>query len=251
MAKTFKFTIKIDDDSNSLSPENGLPFNKLGELLVNLYKAIDTDMSNVKCTLTNIVDGSYGATLLTDSELLHNNLEVVHKNLETIPVDELPENQREYGYSLKRILGGQYHLKAENNEGKEVAVIKTLEKQTPIDAYYSTETVYGILSQIGSQHVNASKKWIYLDGIHYRISVTREQDAELKEYYTTHKLSVRVRLKHSVSDGHVMSAELISFTVLEQTDIIDTLKEIGYVDFELIKDAHTVDDIVNRIYGAD
>ena len=42
---------------------------------------------------------------------------------------------------------------------------------------------------------------------------------------------------------------MISFVVVEQTDIVDTLKEIGYVDLELIKDAHTMDEIVNRIYG--
>ncbi len=251
MKKIFNFTLIIDDDQHSLSPKDGLPFNILGELLINLFKAIEPHRPSSKCTVREIIDGSYGVAFSTDDELYHSNFEIVHKNIQDYTIDELDEPQKEYAYSLKRILGGKYFVKATNNEGKEIASIKTLEKSTNIETYFSTETLYGVLSQIGSPTVNATKKYIYIDGVSYRISISREQDVELKPYYTSHRLRLKVRHKRSISDGHIMSAEMLSFTVLEQTDIVDTLKEIGYVDFELIKDAHSLDEIVDRIYGTE
>lgn len=250
MKKTFRFTLKIDDDQHTLSPKDGLPFQKLGELLVNLFKAIDPGNSS-KCAVGEIVDGSYGIAFTTDDESYHSNFEIVHKNIQKYDIDELDERQRDYAFTLKKVLGGKYYVKAENNEGKEIASIKDLERQSNVDVYYSTETLYGLLAQIGSPHVNSIKKFIYIDDVPYRISVTREQDVELKKYYTTHKLRVKVRHKRSAIDGHIESAEMISFVVVEQTDIIDTLEEIGYVDFKLIKNAHTMDEIVNRIYGTE
>lgn len=250
MKKTFKFTLKLDDEEKSLSAKDGLPFQKLGELLIALYKAVDSG-ENTKCTLSEIITGSYGAILSTDDERTYSNLEIVHRNIEQNPIDELEGAQRDYAYTLKRVLGGKLRIIALNNENKEVASIKDLDKTTNIETYYSTETLYGVLSQIGSPHVNATKKYIYIDGVDYRISVTREQDSDLKQYYTTHKLRVKVRHKRSAADGHIMSAEMLSFVVVEQTDIIDTLKDIGYVDLEILKEAHTMDEIVNRIYGTE
>lgn len=248
MKKTYTFTLKIDDDEKSLSPKDGLPFQKLGELLVSLFKAI-TPHTSSKCTVQEIVDGSYGVAFATEDEIYHSNFKIVHKNINDYPIDELNDAQREYANSLKKILGGKLSVRAEDNEGNEIAAIKDLERNTNVESYFSTETLYGILSQIGSTTVNAEKKYIYLDGVPYRIAVTREQDAELKSYYSSHKLRVKVRHKRSALDGHIVSAEMISFVVVEQADIIDTLKEVGYIDFELIKDAHTMDEIVNRIYG--
>lgn len=248
MKQTFNFFLKIDDDEHSLSVEDGLPFQKLGELLVSLFKAIDPHTSS-KCSVREIVDGSYGIAFSTDDEVYHSNFEIVHRNIQQYSIDELDEPQRDYAISLKKILGGKYFIKAENNDGKEIASITELEKSPGVDAYYSSETLYGTLSQIGSTTIDAPKKHIYIDGVPYRISITREQDAHLKPYYTSNKLRLKVRHKRSINDGHIVSAELISFTVLEETDIVDTLKEIGSVDIELIRGAHSIDEIVDRIYG--
>ncbi|HEY4061169.1 MAG TPA: hypothetical protein VGM30_04675 [Puia sp.] len=248
MKKTFKFVLKIDDEHHSLSAKDGLPFQKLGELLVALFKAIDPN-TNSKCTVKEIVDGSYGVAFDTQDEAYHTNFEIVHRNIQENPIDELDDRQRDYANCLKKVLGGKCFIKAENDEGKEIASITELDRTTNVDIYYSTETLYGVLSQIGSTTIASSKKYIYLDGVQYRISVTKDQDAELKPYYSSHKLRVKVRQKRSIVDGHVISADMLSFTVVEESDLIDTLKQIGYVDFALIKDAHTMDEIVDRIYG--
>lgn len=248
MAKKFQFTLKIDDEDRSMSPENGLPFQKFGELLISLFKAIDSN-TNSTCSVREIKKGSYGATFATDDEALYKNFEIVHRNIERCQINELDERQREYAVTLKKILGGRYFIQAENTKGEEIATIKDLDKQSFVDSYYTSETLYGVLSQIGSPHVDSPKKYIYIDGVDYRISVSREQDAELKQYYTSHKLRAKVRHKRSSLDGHIISAELVSFIVVGDMDILDSLKEVGYVDFDLIKDAETMDDIVNKIYG--
>jgi len=41
---------------------------------------------------------------------------------------------------------------------------------------------------------------------------------------------------------------MVSFTVVGENDIMDNLKNVGYIDFELIKRGKTLDDIVKSIY---
>lgn len=243
----YKFSIKIDDDSHSLTKEDGISFDKFGELLKDLYEAIDPH-SGTKCTLGQIRGNCYAADFYTEDEKFHSNFVIVHKNVEQVPLDELEPTQRQYAKTLRKVLGGRYYLQAFDNNTTKVASIKEISNLIKIDYYYSTKTVYGILSELGGVSVTSSKKHIYLDGIGYRINISNDQDLQLKPFYGTHKLMVKIKNKMSAIDGHIISAELISFTVVGESDIISNLKDVGYVDFNLIKDAHTIDDVISRIY---
>src|SRR5438874_5135239 len=99
-----KFSIKIDDDSHSLSKENGIPFDNFGELLKNLYEAIDPE-NGAKCTLGQIRGNCYAADFYTEEEKFHTNFIVVHKNVELIPIEELDSKQRDYARTLRKVLG--------------------------------------------------------------------------------------------------------------------------------------------------
>jgi len=243
----FKFSIKIDDDEHSLSSEDGIPFDKLAELLKTLFPAIDPH-TGTKCTLGKIRGNCYAIDFFSADEKYLSNFVIVHKNVEQVNIEELDKEQKEYAITLRKILGGKYYLKAFDNSNSEIATIKDLGKKTSVEYYYSNETVYGILSMLGSQAILDTKKYIYLDGIANRITISKVQDLELKPYYGTNKLRLKIRNKRSAYDGHVISSEMVSFTVVGENDIMDNLKNVGYIDFELIKRGKTLDDIVKSIY---
>lgn len=121
-------------------------------------------------------------------------------------------------------------------------------KKTNIGHYYTTDAVYGVLTELGSPNLNV-KKHICVDGLPYRVYITKEQDLELKKYYGTQKLRVEILQKRSSYDGHIITSELESFVPISGKNLIDSLADEGYIDFELIKETNSIEDILNRIYA--
>lgn len=243
-----KFSIKIDDENHSLTKEDGIPINKIGELLQTLYGAIDTGTGQ-KCTLGQIRGNCYALDFYTEDIGLHNNFIAVHKNIEQVEVDDLPPEQKKYAGTLKSILGGRFYLKAYDAEGKEIAAINEIGKKQLTSYYYSTDTVYGVLSELGSASLNNTRKHIFVDGISYRIYISKDQDLELKPFYGTHKLRIELRQKRSAIDGHIVNSELLSFTNVRPGSLAENLKEAGYIELDILKDTHTIEDILNNIYA--
>lgn len=248
MTKMFKFSIKIDDDDHTLSAQNGIPFESIAELLKNLFEAIDPH-TGAKCTLGQIRGNCYALDFYSVDEKYHSNFVIVHKNIEQIPLEELDPAQKEYARCLKRVLGGKYFVTAFDNDKKEVASIKKIDNNPSVNSYYATQTVYGIVSQLGGPSLDTEKKHIYLDGVSYRIAITKDQDIKLKAFYGTSKLRVKVRVKMSALDGHIFSGEMISFTKVGDGNFMDNLAQSEYIDLPLIRDAESIDEIVKRIYN--
>jgi hypothetical protein len=242
-----KFSIKIDDKSHSLTKENGVSMDKIGELLQTLYKAIDNGHGN-KCTLGNIRGNCYALDFYTEEVSLYNNFISVHKNIEQVEYDDLQFEQQKYASTLKSILGGKFYLKAYDSEGQEVAAISDIGKKQLTSYYYTTDTIYGVLSELGSNSLSNHKKHIYVDGINYKIFISKDQDLELKPFYGTNKLRIGLRQKRSTVDGHVVSSELLSFISVGTTTLAESLKEAGYIELNILKDTHTIEDILNKIY---
>lgn len=247
----YKFSIKIDDDLNSLSKEQGVSFDKIGELLQNLYEAIDPK-SALKCTLGQIRGNCYALDFYTEEEKYLENFIVVHKDIEDIPYSELNESQKKYAKTLKKVLGDKYYLTAFDSDNHKIASIKQLEVSEStdkvIDVYYTLKTVYGIVSQLGGASLDSSKKHIRIDGINYNIKISKDQDIKLKQYYGTDKLRIKIRQRRSRGKGRVIDAELISFIPVSHHSLLNNLKNEGYIDIYLIKDTETIDDIVNKLH---
>lgn len=243
-----RFSLKFDDENHSLTKEDGISFDKIGELLENLYSVIDNGTGS-KCTLGQIRGNCYALDFYTNDIGLHNNFIIVHKNLEQVDVDDLTQDQKKYANTLRTILGGKYYLKAYDNNGVEIAAISEIGLKKLTSYYYSTDTVYGVLSELGSTSLNSNRKHIYLDGVGYRIFISKDQDIELKPHYGTDKLRVELRQKRSSVDGHIVNSELISFTNVSVGNLADNLSQLSEVDLEILKGVHTIDDILNRIYA--
>lgn len=244
----YKFSLKIDDDSHSLTKEDGIPFDKIGELLQSLYNAIDPK-SNIKCTLGQIRGNCYALDFYTEEKKYENNFIVVHKNIEDISINELDKTQKEYAQTLRKVLGDKYYIKAYDSNNVEVASIKKIGTKVEYDSYYTLKTIYGIVSELGGTSLTSAKKHIRVDGIPYNIKISKDQDIELKPYYGTDKLRIKIKQKRSQGKGRIIEAELLSFITVSGNTLIENLKEIGYIDFNLIKNTHTIEDLVNKIYG--
>lgn len=229
----YKFSLKIDDDENSLTKEDGISFDKIGGLLKSLYDAIDPK-SDIKCTLGQIRGNCYALDFYTQEEKYVSNFVLVHKNIEDIPFTELENKQKEYAKTLKKVLGDKYFIKAYDSDGVQIASIKNIGIKNNYDTYYTLKTIYGIVSQLGGTSLESTKKYIRIDGIPYNIKISKDQDIELKPYYGTDKLRVKLKQKRSQGKGRVIDAELISFTLVSGNSLLDNLKNEGYIDFELI-----------------
>lgn len=244
----YKFSLKIDDENHSLTKEEGIPFDKIGALLQCLYDAIDPN-SNIKCTLEGIRGNCYALDFTTEEARFESNFVVVHKNIEGIAYDQLEPKQKKYAAELKKILGTRYFINAYDSLGNKIASIKEIGLKDNIETYYTQKTIYGIISQLGAPSLNAPKKSISIDGIPYKIKISKVQDLELKQFYGSDKLMIKIKQRRSQVRGRVIDAELLSFIKVSKNSIIENLEAEGYIDFELIKNTHTIDDLVNKIYG--
>ncbi len=151
--------------------------------------------------------------------------------------------------TLRKIIGGRYYLTAYDNEEQEIATIKEFKRTLDIEYYYTQKTIYGILSELGGKSITTPNKHILIDGFSHRVYLDKEQDLELKQFYGTDKLRVKIRLKRSSVDSHIIRAEMISFLKIGDGMLHENIEKEGYVDLAILKGAKTIDDVLNRIYG--
>jgi len=243
-----KFSLKIDDEVHSLNEQDGISLEKIGDLLKALYSAIDNGTGN-KVTLGDIRGNCYALDFYTKDDGIYDNFLTVHRNIEQVGVDDLTFEQRKYAATLKLILGGKFYLTAYDDRNEPIAEINEIGKRQLTSFYYSTDTVYGILSELGSSTLANSKKHIYLDGISYKIFISKDQDFDLKPFYGTHKIRAELRQKRSSVDGHIINSELKSFIAVSKGNLIDNLSNSDGIDLEALKGIHTLEDVLNNIYA--
>jgi hypothetical protein len=247
MKKRIKFSLKFDDDNHTLSSEDGLPFDKLAILLKDLFDVIDSK-TGIKCTLGQIRGNCYALDFYTDDEALHSNFIVVHKNLEQHTEIDLRNKEQKYGRTLKSILGDKLYLKAYDKEGKEIAKLKQLTFQQEVEHYFTTQTVYGIFCEHGGKDLSA-KPHILISGQEYKVHIKEDQDLSLKPYYKTHEIKFRLRQKKSSKDGHIISAELLSFEPKSDKSLLENIKEIDVNKLNVLKNINTNEDVIRKLYG--
>lgn len=244
----YKFSIQIDDENHTLSSEKGISMQYLSELLRDLYKAIDMDNGD-NCTLSNVRGNCYALDFVSEKENHYERFKIVHKNIERLNLIDLNQSERKYADTLKKVLGGRYYLNAFDSDKKIVASIKGLGELKELKCYYTQKTVYGILSEIGGKTINTENKHVRLDGVNYQISISKDDDLSLKEYYRTRKLKIKIKQKRSIKDNSVISAEMLGFEPVGEKSLSENLKETGFIDFNMTRNIKTVEDIIDKLYG--
>lgn len=207
----FDFTLRFDDEDHSLSTKNGLPIEKLAELLLSLVKAVNSDEKN-PLTLSEIRGNCYAIQVSTPVLTVYETLKVVHTKISNNDFSGLNTEQKKYASKLKTILGNKLTLSAYNpKKDFEVEVSEiTLPKQP--DYYYEISSIHGIITSIGGNAVNG-KTVIHVNKTSYDIEVSPKQESELLQHYKKSKIRFLVRKKVSFDKKEIVSAKLESYEI--------------------------------------
>ena len=244
----YKFSLQIDDDNHTLSADNGISIDMLSKLLEKLNKAINSDDSTI-ITLSEIRGNCYAMDFSSEHERDYKRFEIIHKNISQVSYIDLEPEVRDYAKTLKHILGGKYYIKALDQDRNEIVKIKDIGKDDSALYYFDRTDIYGVVSQLGAPKLSASRKSISIDGFTSKIFISGDQDLKLKQYYGTDKLRIKLKLKRSSIDGHIINAEMISFQPVSNQTLSEKLSETPFIELNFMKGVETIDDIVNRIYG--
>lgn len=243
-----KFHITIDDKKGSLNKENGISIDKIGDLLKGLYTAID-DGKKIKCSLSNVSGNCYRLDFTSKNIDHETNFIELHQNIKELNFDQLPNKLKDYARVLSGILNNEYCLIVFNSQKKQITTIKEINYRKKIESYYTYNTIYGYLSQVGDKTVSSTVKNISIDGYSRQIKVKDGEDIQLNPHYRKQKLRVRVKEKRTVNSDRVISAELIEFDVVNSGSLSQNLKKTANVKLNILKGKKSLDEVINALYG--
>lgn len=174
---------------------------------------------------------------------------VVHKNIQDVPVNDLETEQRKYAKTLGKVMDGKYFVNAYDNEKKKIASINEIISSKDIKYYYSHKTIYGYIAELGSKKIDSERKHVMIDGFAHRIYISGDLDLELKPYYKTQKLSMKIKIRRSFEKGSIVNAEMISFKKVGELSLMENLKNEGFIPLEIMNEKTSLEGLINSIYG--
>lgn len=174
------FTIRFEDDSNSLSAEHGLSIEKLGELLTSLSKAIG--LKEEPLTLSGIRGNCYALDLSTNILPVYDSLKSVHDRISNNDFAALNNDQIKYAYKLNMILGDKYRMNVYDPDKTFNLKIRSISIPKRVECYYEIDDIYGIIASIGGKSID-SRPCVKLSGLNYEIFVTAAQESKLLKYF--------------------------------------------------------------------
>jgi adenylate kinase family enzyme len=244
----YSFSLKIDDSKHSLNAENGISIEIISDLLRDLYSAIDFN-ENSKCTLSNIRGNCYAMDFSTESINQLERFKIVHRNIQDVPIKDLEYEQKKYARTLKKIIDNKFYINAYDENGEKIATINEIVNEKEIKYYYSQKTIYGYLSELGAKSIDSDSKHIIIDGFPYRIYITKDLDLQLKSYYGTEKLAVKIRVQRAFQKGNIIRSEMISFKEVGKLSFSENLAKEGFIPLNILNNTSTIEGIIDAIYG--
>lgn len=235
------FTIRFEDDSNSLSAESGLSIEKLGELLTSLSKAIG--LKEESLTLSGIKGNCYAFDLSTNKRPIYETLKSVHDRISNNDFPALNSDQIKYATKLNVILGDKYRMNVYDPDKTFDLKIQNTVIPKRVECYYEIDDVYGIIASIGGKSIE-SRPCIKLSSLNYEIFVTSGQESKLLKYFKNGRMLFRLNKKMDFETGRVVSAELVSYEVIKNSTskLVDNVEELllkrkGKALFPKVKDS--------------
>lgn len=208
----YHFTLRFDDEQHSLTRFNGLPAQRVGELLVSLSEALGIG-KNQLLVLSEIRGNCYALDLTTESLTVHENLKVIHSSISQNNYKGLNAEQRKYAQTLKATLGGSLYLNAYDKDKAYQVKVERIELPPLPTYYFETGTVYGTITAIGGNTLDG-KVNIRVNQEDYNIEITPAQERSLLNEYKRNRLRLTVKKKINFETERIVSAELLDFEVL-------------------------------------
>lgn len=227
-SKVYTFSLKIDDDNHSLSETNGLSVKQLGQLLLDLDKALE--LNGKDCTLSNISGNCYQVGYATTNITIYNNyihsMDFISKN----NYNELPVNLRPIKKTLNSILGNNRYAIAYDMNFKEVAKITSTEIINSSFEYYTNKIINGLIIQIGNRNIDKNANIVVREidtELLHTIPVTSEQENSLKAYYkyTDGLLSFDIKIKKDLSNNKSTPISLTSYKLKSNQKINKSIND--------------------------
>jgi hypothetical protein len=216
----YTVTIRFDDDAHSLSANNGLSIEALGELLVLLSKAVGSKKED-RITLSEVRGNCYALDFTTDNELHYRSMETIHKKISENDLGGLNSDQKKYASKIGSILREKgWRISVYNQDREFDYKIVDVSPEDRIESYFEIDDVYGIISSIGGSNLE-SRPAIKLSGEGYDIHITDAQEGELFEHYKKDRLLLTIKKKINFETNKVESASLVRFEVMESRTFSD------------------------------
>lgn len=213
-SKVFNFSLRIDDDKGTLSEHQGLSLRELGNLLVELDKALE--LKGKECSLSHISGNCYEMGYSTKNQFTHNNFVSLITDIHTKDLAELPNNQKGFKKSLYSILGTNYYAVAFDTSKKEIARFKAEKIENQKLEYFTTDIITGIITQIGSRDLEKQANIVvkeYKTNNTFYIPVTLDQERELIKNYKKDLIAFEIRFKKDLINNKLQAHGLSSFKV--------------------------------------
>lgn len=210
----YTFTMRFEDDSNSLSAESGLSIEQLGELLTSLSKAIG--LKDEPLTLSAIKGNCYALDLSTNKQPVYETLRSVHDRISKSDFAALNTDQIKYATRLNVLLGDRYRMNVYDPE--KTFNLKITNRVIPkrVEYYYEIDDVYGIISSIGGRSIE-SHPCIKLSNLNYEVLVTSDQESRLLKYFKKGRMLFRLNKKMDFETDRVVSAELVNYEIMKDS----------------------------------
>ena len=220
----YDFTLRFDDEDHSLTQRNGLPIDKLADLLLSLSKAVGADERN-PLILSEVRGNCYAVQVSTPVLTVHETLKVVHGKISHNDFTGLNTDQKKYAGKLKILLGGKLYLTAYDKEKAFEVEVSEIKMPKQVDYFYEVGSIYGQITSIGGASVEG-KAVIHVNKVGYDIEVNSRQEGELLKYYKQNKIRFLVRKKVSAEKNEIVSAILEDFEVISDKSFYEVASEI-------------------------
>jgi hypothetical protein len=220
----YDLTLRFDNEDHSLTAKNGLPIEKLAELLLSLSKCVSADDKN-PLTLSEIRGNCYAIQISTPVFTLYENLKVVHKKISENDFSGLNNDQKKYAIKLKSILGNKLSLTAYDNDKNFNVEVSEIVLPVQPDYFYEIGSVYGIITSIGGSAIDG-KTVIHVNRVPYDIEISTQHESELLQYYKKDRMRFLVRKKITTEKKEIVSAKLEHFEVSPKKEFVNTVEDI-------------------------
>ena len=220
----YDFTLRFDDEDYSLTQRNGLPVDKLADLLLSLSKAVGADEKN-PLILSEVRGNCYAVQVSTPVLTVHETMKVVHSKISQNDFTGLNTDQRKYAGKLKTVLGGKLSLTAYDKEKLFEVEVSEIKMPKQVDYYYEVGSIYGQITAIGGASLEG-KAVIHVSKVSYDIEVNGRQESELVKYYKQNKIRFLVRKKVSAEKNEIVSATLEAYEIISDRSFYEVAAEI-------------------------
>lgn len=217
----YSFGLKIDDNAQSLTAQNGILVHQLVLLLQKMNSALHLESPNY--VLTEIKTGSYNPIFQTPDIKVCNRYEELHKKIETEPFDLLDKQEKEYARVLDNLIQNYgYDFKPFTPDWQ--GHITEIKKAKPKDCYYVHDQIKGVICEIGKKDGDKSYH-IHIKGQPYKVFITRNQNEELKGFYEGARIDFELRLKVHKATDKVISAILKRFELVSSGNFMHNIQK--------------------------